>query len=48
MSLIEIFPNWIVFTVINKYGKSGVVQILTVFGPPYMLVPKGLFERGFL
>ena len=48
MSLIEIFPNWIVFTVINKYGKSGVVQILTVFGPPYMLVPEGLFERGFL
>ena len=26
---------------INKYGKSGAVQISTVFEPPYMLVPEG-------
>ena len=33
----EIFSNWINLTVINKYGKGRVVQISTVFRPPYML-----------
>ena len=31
----------IAFTVINKYGRGGVVQISTVFGPPYMLLVEG-------
>ena len=33
ISLRDIFPNSFVFTVINKYGKGGVVQISLVFGP---------------
>ena len=35
ISLKAIFCKWIDFTVSNKYGKGGVVQISTVFGPPY-------------
>ena len=34
MLLKEIFSNSIAFTVINKYGKGGAVQISKVFGPP--------------
>ena len=30
---------------INNYGKGGVVQIATVFGPPYMLLVEGSYER---
>ena len=47
-SLREIFSNSIAFTVINKYGKGGVVQISTVFGPPYMLRQDKSSERGLL
>ena len=30
----EFFSDSIAFTVINKYGKDGVAQVLTVFGVP--------------
>ena len=30
---------------INNYGKGGVVQIATVFGPPYMLLVEGSYEK---
>ena len=35
MSLRETFFNSIAFTVINKFSKSGVTQVSTVFYPPY-------------
>ena len=38
----------VAFTVINKYGKCGTVQISTVFCPPYMLLVEGSYERGLL
>ena len=46
MSLRDIFSNSITFRVINKYGKGGAVQISTVFGPSYMLLAEGWYERG--
>ena len=36
------------FTVINKYGKGGAVQISTVFCPPYMVLVEGSYEKGLL
>ena len=44
LSLREAFSNLVAFTVINKYGKVGVVQISTVFGPLTMLLVKGFSE----
>ena len=35
MLLREIVSISIAFTVINNYGKTGAVHILTLFGPPY-------------
>ena len=34
MSLRDIFSNSIALTVLNKYGKSGAVQISKLFAPP--------------
>ena len=42
----DIFSNSIAFTVINKYGKGGVVQISRVFGALNMLLVKGSSETG--
>ena len=36
------------FTVINKYGKGGAVQVSTVFYPPYMVLVEGSYEKGLL
>ena len=33
----KVFSNSLAFTVINKYGKGGVVDVSTVFGPNYHL-----------
>ena len=44
-----IFSDSIALTVIKKYGKGYKVQILTVFGPPYMLLLlEGSYETGLL
>ena len=37
LSLRETFSNLITFTVINEYGKSGVIQISALFDPIYIL-----------
>ena len=40
----DIFCDSSAFTVINKYGKGGVIQTLTAFGRPYMLLSEGSYE----
>ena len=44
MSLKDIFSNAIAFKMIKKFGNGGgVVQISTVFGILYMLLPEGSY-----
>ena len=44
-----IFSDSIALTVIKKYGKGYKVQILTVFGPSYMLLLlEESYETGLL
>ena len=44
LSLREMFSNWFTFTVIRKYGKSGVIQITAMFDPFTMLFLEGSSE----
>ena len=48
ISLREIFSNLIAFTPINKFGKGGKIQILTVFGPVPMFLSKSPLKPDFL
>ena len=40
------FSNSTALTVINKYGKGGVVQISTVFGPLYHVAFRKVHLNG--
>ena len=40
------FFNSVDFKMINKYGKGGVAQSLTVFGPPYHLASRKVLLIG--
>ena len=42
----ETFSNSLTFTVINKYGKAGVAQVLTVFGFPYHVACRRVLWNG--
>ena len=44
LSLRETFSKLIVFTVINKYGKSGFIQISALFSIIYLLLVEGSSE----
>ena len=41
----ETFSNSIALTLINKYAKSAVVQISTVFGPGYHVALRGVLRN---
>ena len=45
LSLRETFSSLVAFTVINKYGESGVIQISALFDPIYHVACRGILSN---